>query len=156
MCRPLPLCVNIVMKLKGTHSLYETYSAIPQTATIHSAAADSEAIKAAKQWLPFTPNRDFLGEPRMFTSAHGTWYKSEDGRAIFDASSGLLTTPAGHGRTDIADAVYEQILELDFTPAFCEPIQSPSRPPSGLQNCCRMESIRYFSSTLDLRPSTRR
>jgi beta-alanine--pyruvate transaminase len=93
-------------------------TAVPQAAAIRSEAIRSEAIQAAKQWLPFTPNRDFLGEPRMFTSAHGTWYKSEDGRAIFDASSGLFTTPAGHGRTEIADAVYKQILELDFTPSF--------------------------------------
>jgi beta-alanine--pyruvate transaminase len=83
-----------------------------------SAVPQPPAIHAAKQWLPFTPNRDFLGEPRMFTSAQGSWYKSEDGRTIFDASSGLFTTPAGHGRTEIADAVYGQILELDFAPSF--------------------------------------
>jgi beta-alanine--pyruvate transaminase len=79
---------------------------------------ESAAISAARQWLPFTPNRDFLGQPRMFQSAHGCWYKSEDGRAIFDASSGLFTSPAGHGRQEIAEAVYSQILELDFTPSF--------------------------------------
>jgi beta-alanine--pyruvate transaminase len=83
-----------------------------------SSVPQPAAIQAAKQWLPFTPNRDFLGEPRMFTSAHGSRYKSEDGRTIFDASSGLFTTPAGHGRTEIAEAVYKQILELDFTPSF--------------------------------------
>jgi len=83
-----------------------------------SSVPQPAAIQAAKQWLPFTPNRDFLGEPRMFTSAHGSRYKSEDGRTIFDASSGLFTTPAGHGRTEIAEAVYQQILELDFTPSF--------------------------------------
>jgi beta-alanine--pyruvate transaminase len=80
--------------------------------------SESAAIGAANQWLPFTPNRDFLGEPKMFQSAHGSWYKSEDGRRIFDASSGLFTSPAGHGRTEIAEAVYAQILELDFTPSF--------------------------------------
>jgi beta-alanine--pyruvate transaminase len=79
---------------------------------------ESATISAARQWLPFTPNRDFLGQPRMFQSAHGCWYKSEDGRAIFDASSGLFTSPAGHGRQEIAEAVYSQILELDFTPSF--------------------------------------
>jgi beta-alanine--pyruvate transaminase len=83
-----------------------------------SAVEQPAAIRAASQWLPFTPNRDFLAEPRMFTSAQGAWYKSEDGRTIFDASSGLFTTPAGHGRAEIADAVYRQILELDFTPSF--------------------------------------
>lgn len=79
---------------------------------------ESAAIGVANQWLPFTPNRDFLSEPRMFQSAQGAWYKSEDGRRIFDASSGLFTSPAGHGRTEIAEAVYAQILELDFTSSF--------------------------------------
>jgi len=76
------------------------------------------SIRGAKQWLPFTPNRDFLSEPKMFTSAQGCYYKSDDGRTIFDASSGLFTSPAGHGRTEIAESVYAQILELDFTPSF--------------------------------------
>ena len=103
-------------------------SALPQAAAIHS-----EAIQAAKQWLPFTPNRDFLGEPRLFTSAHGTWYKSEDGRAIFDASSGLFTTPAGHGRTQIADAVYEQILEAGL---YSKLSASPSKILPGRRAGC--------------------
>ena len=110
-------------------------TAVPQAAAIRSEAIRSEAIQAAKQWLPFTPNRDFLGEPRMFTSAHGTWYKSEDGRTIFDASSGLFTTPAGHGRTEIADAVYEQILELDFTPSFLR------SHPKSFQAAARVEDV---------------
>src|ERR1700761_9257234 len=83
-----------------------------------SDVSEPTAIRTANQWLPFTPNRDFLEEPRMFQSAQGAWYKGEDGRRIFDASSGLFTSPAGHGRTEIAEAVYAQILELDFTSSF--------------------------------------
>src|SRR5580698_8165563 len=70
------------------------------------------------QWLPFTPNRDFKKDPRMFSAARGVYYYSDEGKEIYDGSSGLFTTPAGHGRVEIADAVRSQLLELDFAPSF--------------------------------------
>jgi beta-alanine--pyruvate transaminase len=70
------------------------------------------------QWLPFTPNRDFKSDPRIFSAARGVYYYGPKGEKIFDGSSGLFTTPAGHGRVEIANAVHDQILELDFTSSF--------------------------------------
>src|SRR5579871_974449 len=70
------------------------------------------------QWLPFTPNRDFKEDPRMVSAARGVYYYSDEGEEIYDGSSGLFTTPGGHGRVEIADAVRDQILELDFTSNF--------------------------------------
>ena len=70
------------------------------------------------QWLPFTPNRDFKSDPKMFSGAKGVYYYDMAGRPVLDGCSGLFTTPAGHGRVEIADAVRDQILELDFTPSF--------------------------------------
>jgi beta-alanine--pyruvate transaminase len=70
------------------------------------------------QWLPFTPNRDFKADPKIFTRAKGDRYWDDKGNEVLDAASGLFTCPAGHGRTQIADAVHEQLLELDFTPSF--------------------------------------
>jgi beta-alanine--pyruvate transaminase len=70
------------------------------------------------QWLPFTPNREFLSDPKMFSRAKDAWYFTPDGRKVLDAGSGLFTTPAGHCRTEIAEAVHAQLLELDFTPSF--------------------------------------
>ena len=75
-------------------------------------------VPADHQWLPFTPNRDFRKDPKLFASAKGAYYYGMDGEKIFDGSSGLFTTPAGHGRVEIADAVRDQILELDFTSSF--------------------------------------
>jgi beta-alanine--pyruvate transaminase len=79
---------------------------------------DTTAASFDHQWLPFTPNRDFKSDPRMFATARGLYYYSPEGKAILDGSSGLFTTPAGHGRVEIADAVRDQILELDFTSSF--------------------------------------
>ncbi|MDE1155932.1 MAG: aminotransferase class III-fold pyridoxal phosphate-dependent enzyme [Acidobacteriaceae bacterium] len=70
------------------------------------------------QWLPFTPNRDFLRDPKMFARASGVFYTDVEGRSVLDGASGLFTTPAGHARVEIADAVREQMLALDFTPSF--------------------------------------
>ncbi len=69
-------------------------------------------------WIPFTSNRDFHADPRMFASAEGVYYTTPEGRKILDGSSGLFTTPAGHGRREIADAVHQQLLELDFSSSF--------------------------------------
>jgi beta-alanine--pyruvate transaminase len=71
-----------------------------------------------RHWLPFTNNREFKREPRMFVRASGLYYFSPDGRKILDGSSGLFTTPAGHCRPEIAAAVGEQLGTLDFSPSF--------------------------------------
>src|SRR6185437_11101214 len=70
------------------------------------------------QWLPFTPNRAFKREPMVFDRAEGNYYFSPEGDKIFDGASGLFTTPAGHGRREIADAVRDQILRLDYSSSF--------------------------------------
>ncbi len=76
------------------------------------------ALAMDNHWLPFTPNRDFHDEPKLFSRAQGVFYYTPDGREVLDGSSGLFTTPAGHGRKEIAEAVYKQMLELDFVSSF--------------------------------------
>lgn len=76
------------------------------------------AVSMENQWLPFTPNRDFKVDPKLFATAKGVYYYDPAGHPVLDGVSGLFTTPAGHGRLEIADAVRDQILELDFTPSF--------------------------------------
>lgn len=76
-------------------------------------------------WLPFTPNTDFRQDPKLFSRAAGVYYYDPDGRAILDGVSGLFTTPLGHGRKEIADAVYHQLLELDYASSFYR-----SHPPA--------------------------
>ncbi|THF65400.1 aminotransferase class III-fold pyridoxal phosphate-dependent enzyme [Pseudothauera rhizosphaerae] len=68
--------------------------------------------------MPFTPNRDFKRAPRLFARAQGLYYYDPAGRAIIDGVSGLFATAAGHGREEIAQAVHDQLRELDFTPNF--------------------------------------
>jgi beta-alanine--pyruvate transaminase len=68
--------------------------------------------------MPFTANRQFKKEPRLLVRAKGVNYWSHDGRKVLDGTSGLWCVNAGHGRPEIAEAVKEQLLELDYAPAF--------------------------------------
>ncbi len=87
----------------------------------HAVASAAPATLPASmdhQWLPFTPNREFKAAPQMFGHAKDQYFYDLDGRPILDAGSGLFTTPAGHCRAEIAEAVHAQLLSLDFTPSF--------------------------------------
>ena len=76
------------------------------------------AEKLERHWMPFTNNREFKREPRMFVRASGMHYWTPGGARVLDGSSGLFTTPAGHCREEIAAAVARQLQTLDFTPSF--------------------------------------
>jgi beta-alanine--pyruvate transaminase len=69
-------------------------------------------------WMPYTANRQFKADPRIIVGAEGAYYKTADGRRIFDGLSGLWTCGAGHNRPEIAEAVSKQLRELDYAPAF--------------------------------------
>ena len=74
--------------------------------------------KLERHWMPFTSNRDFKRQPRMFVRASGMHYFDPAGRQVLDGSSGLFCSPAGHCRPEIAAAVAEQLHTLDYTPSF--------------------------------------
>jgi beta-alanine--pyruvate transaminase len=69
-------------------------------------------------WMPFSANRQFKKAPRMLVRSEGMFYWSHDGRQVLDGTSGLWCVNAGHARPEIADAVKDQLLELDYAPAF--------------------------------------
>ncbi|MCR9073524.1 MAG: aspartate aminotransferase family protein [Alphaproteobacteria bacterium] len=69
-------------------------------------------------WMPFTANRDFKKNPRMFVEAEGMHYITADGRRVLDGTSGLWCCNAGHRRKPIVDAIRKQAEILDFAPTF--------------------------------------
>jgi len=69
-------------------------------------------------WLPFTPNRAFKRDPAIFVRAEGLRYWTDTGREVLDACSGLFCVPLGHGQPEIAQAVHDQLRELDFAGGF--------------------------------------
>jgi beta-alanine--pyruvate transaminase len=69
-------------------------------------------------WMPYTANRQFHEAPRIIVRAEGIHYWNPQGDRLIDSISGLYTTPAGHGRAEIREAVTKQMAELDYAPAF--------------------------------------
>ncbi|MBM3554481.1 MAG: aminotransferase class III-fold pyridoxal phosphate-dependent enzyme [Alphaproteobacteria bacterium] len=68
--------------------------------------------------MPFTPNRHFKQEPRIIVEGKGVYFTNHRGEKLIDSVSGLYCTPCGHGRPEIAEAVYRQLQTLDYTPPF--------------------------------------
>ncbi|AJP74163.1 aspartate aminotransferase family protein [Sphingomonas hengshuiensis] len=69
-------------------------------------------------WMPFTDNRYFKANPRLFSAASGMHYTTPDGRRVLDATAGLWCVNAGHGREPIVRAIQAQAAKLDFAPTF--------------------------------------
>ncbi|HEY3783708.1 MAG TPA: aspartate aminotransferase family protein [Steroidobacteraceae bacterium] len=82
----------------------------------HSGASSNPDLQA--HWMPFTPNRQFKARPRMFARAAGMHYWTPEGRQVLDGTAGLWCVNAGHGRTEISDAVAHQLRTLDYAPTF--------------------------------------
>ncbi|MFP6761763.1 MAG: aspartate aminotransferase family protein [Rhodospirillales bacterium] len=68
--------------------------------------------------MPFSANKEFKANPRMVVAADGMYFKSSDGREILDGMSGLWCVNAGHGREEIANAIRDQVLEIDYAPNY--------------------------------------
>ena len=69
-------------------------------------------------WMPFTANRQFKQNPRMFVAADRMHYTTADGRQVLDGTAGLWCVNAGHKRPRIVEAIQRQAAELDYAPAF--------------------------------------
>ena len=69
-------------------------------------------------WMPFTDNRSFKANPRLFVSAKDMHYVAVDGRPVLDGSAGLWCVNAGHCRAPIVEAIREQAGEMDFATPF--------------------------------------
>ena len=70
------------------------------------------------QWLPFTPNRSFSKDPRIFVAADGMHFTTHDGRQVIDGISSLWCVGAGHNRKPINEAIKRQLDTLDYATAF--------------------------------------
>ena len=70
------------------------------------------------QWLPFTPNRHFKKDPRVFVAAEGMHFTTHDGRQVIDGISSLWCVGAGHNRKPINEAIKRQLDTLDYATAF--------------------------------------
>ena len=75
-------------------------------------------LRMDNQWLPFTPNRAFQKDPRIFVAAEGMHFTTHDGRQVIDGISSLWCVGAGHNRKPINEAIKKQLDTLDYATAF--------------------------------------
>jgi beta-alanine--pyruvate transaminase len=88
------------------------------TQTFDADQAAPAGLDLSHFWMPFTNNRHFKANPRLFASASGMHYTTTDGRELLDATSGLWCVNAGHARAPITEAIRAAAGELDFAPTF--------------------------------------
>ncbi len=87
-------------------------------ATTKPANTPAATFNMDHQWLPFTGNRHFKQEPRIFVAAEGMHFTTHDGRQVIDGISSLWCVGAGHNRKPIAEAIKKQLDTLDYATAF--------------------------------------
>ena len=84
--------------------------------------SDSRTLEALDRAHLIHPLRDYREQqeanPRIVRGGKGIRIEMSDGRTVIDGFSGLWNINVGHGRTEIADAVYAQMLKLPYYPAF--------------------------------------
>jgi putrescine aminotransferase len=90
-------------------------------------AASLRARDARHHIHPFSDMGALNAEgTRIITHAEGVWLQDVDGRRFLDAFSGLWNVAVGYGRSEIADAVHAQMLELPFYNNFFKSTTIPA------------------------------
>ncbi|MCM3691151.1 aspartate aminotransferase family protein [Neobacillus niacini] len=60
---------------------------------------------------PYNPNATIVA-----TKAEGSWVSDAEGKRYLDAMAGLWCVNVGYGRTELAEAAYEQLKEMAYFP----------------------------------------
>ncbi|MEH0071484.1 aspartate aminotransferase family protein [Pannonibacter sp. Pt2-lr] len=88
--------------------------------------AELRALDAAHHFHPFTDTLQLNAEgSRVITNAKGVWLTDSDGNRILDGMAGLWCAQIGHGREEVAEAVYKQMLELPYYNTFFKTTHPP-------------------------------
>lgn len=89
--------------------------------------AELKAKDSAHYLHPFTDYKSLSAEgARVIVEAKGVWLTDSDGNRMLDGMAGLWTTAVGHGRHEIAEAVYRQMQELAYYNSFFKTTNPPA------------------------------
>ena len=77
---------------------------------------------------PFTDSKAMAeqGGSRIITKAEGIWLEDSEGNRLLDAMAGLWCVNVGYGRKELAEAAYQQMLELPYYNTFFKTATPPS------------------------------
>ena len=83
----------------------------------------SEAAELRQSTLKYLwmHNRDWIqmaeeGDPQIMVEGHGVRVTDEHGNSFIDVKGGYMSVNVGYGRTEIADAAYEQMVKTAHFP----------------------------------------
>jgi putrescine aminotransferase len=94
--------------------------------TGHNQTKHWQELDAAHHLHPFTDHKSLRsGGTRVIVKAEGPYIWDSEGHKILDGMSGLWTAAIGHGRRELADAAYAQMLELPFYNTFFRTTHPP-------------------------------
>ncbi len=82
---------------------------------------NTEALRASAAKHLWMANRDWAqmaeeGGPLIIVEADGIRVTDSEGKSWIDVNGGYISINAGHGRTEIADAAFEQMRKIAFMP----------------------------------------
>jgi putrescine aminotransferase len=77
-----------------------------------------------------------VGGSRIITRADGCYIFDGDGNAILDGMAGLWCVQVGYGRKELAEAAYEQMLELPYYNTFFK-----TAAPTTIQLAAKVASL---------------
>ena len=78
--------------------------------------SDVEALRQASLKYLWMHSRDWTqmaeeGDPQIIVEGHGVKVIDSEGRTFIDVNGGYMSVNVGYGRTEIADAAYEQMVK---------------------------------------------
>ena len=74
------------------------------------------ALMSEQVMLDFLQMKSFRDDPLVIDDAHGVRVRDIDGKSYIDGMSGIFVVNFGHGRTEIIDAMSEQLRKVAFVP----------------------------------------
>ena len=82
---------------------------------------DYEALRQASLKYQWMHNRDWVqmaeeGDPLIFVEGDGVKVTDSDGKTWIDVNGGYNSVNVGYGRSEIAEAAYEQMKQITYFP----------------------------------------
>ena len=111
-------------------------------------AASSTNGKSTRFWHPFSDMNAVSGHELVIDHADGVWVYDANDRRYLDGTASLWYANVGHGRTEIADRVRDQMLKLDAYSTFGDYANAPAvELAARLSEHAPMPDARVFFTT---------
>jgi adenosylmethionine-8-amino-7-oxononanoate aminotransferase len=74
---------------------------------------------ARRIFHPLAPVREHRTHgPTLFVKGDGIYLTDSNGKQYIDGLAGLWNVTIGHGREEVAQAVWDQMRQLEYAPSF--------------------------------------